>query len=243
MKYLLTLILLVLALPLMAQNSALRAGNKAYEKGKYGSAFDYYEKATQKGALQEGAYNAGSALYRLKDYEASSQAFLTSFDAGKEETNKKKQQLAQDALFNSGNALYQAGHKEEAKTAFRQVIMNNLSDKDAIHNLQIILKEEQQSKKDDEKQNQKQNQQQQDKQQQEQNQNNQEKEQQNQQNNQQQEQQDKQQQEQSEQEQDKQQAKEDQKKEEANNILQMAQEYKKDFPKNKNNSYRVEKDW
>lgn len=213
-------------MPALAQNSVLRQGNKAYDEGKFGQAFELYEKAAVK-EPQKAAYNSGAALYRLQDYGAAAQAFE---QAIKEPENKKQALFNQNALFNLGNSAYKAGDKETAKQAMRTVILNNLKDNDAKQNLQFMLKEEQtknqcnnpkenpQQNKDNqkEKQNQNQDKQEQEKQQNKQN-------------------QDKQKQEQQE--------KEASAKEEAASVLQMAQEHKQNLPQADVRSNQIEKDW
>ena len=226
MRIISSFILIILTMPVFAQNSVLRQGNKAYDEGKFGRAFELYEKAAAK-TPQEAAYNSGTALYRLQDYGAAAQAFE---QAIKEPENKKQVLFNQDALFNLGNSAYKAGDKETAKQAMRAVILNNLKDNDAKQNLQFMLKEEQaqnqcnnpkenpQQNKDSqkEKQNQNQDKQNQEKQQDKQN-------------------QDKQKQEQKE--------KEASAKEEAASVLQMAQEHKQDLPQADIRSNQIEKDW
>ncbi len=224
MKVFFSFILIFLTMPLLAQNSVLRQGNQAYDAGKYGTAFELYEKASSKKPI-EAAYNSGAALYKLKDYGAAASAFETVL----KEPQNKAAVLNQNALYNLGNAAYKAGDKEKAKQAMRAAILHNLNDKDAKQNLQFMLIEEQspnqcdnpnnnqQQNKDNKQDKQKQDKQNQDKQ------------------NQEQKNQEKQKQEQ--------QAKESSAKEEAASILQMAQEHKQDLPKSEQRSHQIEKDW
>lgn len=226
MKVFLSFILVFLAIPLLAQNSVLRQGNKAYDEGKYGTAFELYEKAAAKTPVKA-AYNSGAALYKLKDYGAAASSFERAL---KEPQNKAEVKMNQSTLYNLGNAAYKAGNKEEGKQAMRAAILQNLNDKDAIQNLQFMLIEEQSSNQcnnpnqnqQQNKDNNKQDKQNQDKQNQ-----------------------DKQKQEQKEQEKQEQekQEKESSAKEEAASILQMAQEHKQDLPKSQQRSDQIEKDW
>ena len=225
MKIILSFVLAILTLPGFAQNSILRQGNKAYDEGKYGQAFELYEKAATK-TPQKAAYNSGTALYRLQDYGAAAQAFE---QALREPENKKQAEFNQNVLYNFANSAYKAGDKETAKQAMRTVILNNLKDNDAKQNLQFMLKEEQannqcnnpkenpQQNKDNQKDKQNQNQ---DKQNQE---------------NKQDKQQEQQKQEQKE--------KEASAKEEAASVLQMAKEHKQDLPQANMRSNQIEKDW
>ncbi len=228
MKAVISFILIVLAFPLFAQNYILKEGNKAYDAGKYGQAFELYEKASARMPVKA-AYNSGAALYKLQDYGAASSAFE---NAIQEPHNKSEALLNQNAMYNLGNSAYKAGDKEKGKQAMRMALLMNLKDKDAKENLQFMIKEEQaqkqsQQQKDnpqqDQKDNQKDNQENQDKQKQNQNQ-----------------QQDQQQQDKQKQEQ---QEKDSSAKEEAASVLQMAQEHKQDLPKQEPRSNQIEKDW
>ena len=223
MKIVLSFILIVLTLPVFAQNSVLRQGNKAYDEGKFGQAFELYEKAASK-SPQKAAYNSGTALYRLQDYGTAAQAFEQSI---KEPKNKKEAQFNQDALYNFANSAYKAGDKETAKQAMRTVILNNLKDEDAKQNLQFMLKEDQNKNqcnnpkdnpnqnKDNQKDKQNQDKQNREKQQDKQ--------------------QDTQKQEQKE--------KDASSKEEAASVLHMAKEHTQDLPQAEIRSNQVEKDW
>jgi len=225
MRIILSFILAILTLPVFAQNSVLRQGNKAYDEGKYGQAFELYEKAAAK-TPQKAAYNSGTALYRLQDYGAAAQAFE---QALKEPENKKQAAFNQNVLYNFANSAYKAGDKDTAKQAMRTVILNNLKDNDAKQNLQFMLKEEQaQNQCNNPKENPQQNK---DNQKEKQNQN-----------------QDKQNQENKQDKQQKQQKQEQKEKEasakeEAASVLQMAQEHKQDLPKANIRSNQIEKDW
>ncbi len=225
MKVFFSFILVFLTMPLLAQNSVLRQGNKAYDEGKYGTAFELYEKASSKKPV-EAAYNSGAALYKLKDYGAAASAFKKAL---KEPQNKTEAAFNQNTLYNLGNAAYKAGDKEAGKQAMREAILQNLNDQEAKQNLQFMLIEEQspnqcdnpnnnpQQNKDNKQDKQKQDKQNQDKQNQ-----------------------DQQKQEQQKQEQ---QEKESSAKEEAASVLQMAQEHKQDLPKSEQRSNQIEKDW
>ena len=59
-------------------------------------------------------------------------------------------------MFNLGNTYYRAGQKEDAIAAYKQAILNDPRDKEAIHNLQLLLQEQQnqQNKNDQNNQNQ-----------------------------------------------------------------------------------------
>ena len=138
MRYIGLLVLIVSFLPLQAGvNSRLRQAGKLYDKEKYGQALENYEKALQENPTNAKAiFGVGAAAYQLKDYQQAAQAFeAVSQDA--------QSPLGHDALFNLGNTYYRAGEKEQAIAAYKQAIMQNLQDKEAIHNLQLVLQEQQ----------------------------------------------------------------------------------------------------
>ncbi len=133
----LLLLLLATAAPALAGTQAsLREGGKLYEEQKYGQALAAYNEILRNTPQDEAAsFGAGAAAYYLKDYGSAESAF--------KQAARQEGSLKQDALFNLGNAYYRAGDKKKAAEAYRQVILKNPKDKEAIHNLQLILEEQQ----------------------------------------------------------------------------------------------------
>ncbi len=117
-------------------NADVRQGNKLYQKGKYGAAFSTYEHALQTDPHhQAAAFGAGASAYYLKQYKEAAQSF--------ENASQAEGNLQQDALFNLGNAHYRAGDKDGAIYSYKQAILQNPQDKEAIHNLQLVLQQQQ----------------------------------------------------------------------------------------------------
>lgn len=133
-------LLLILAVGTLAQAGVrgdLRKGGQYYEDQKYGSALNSYQKILKKHPDNPQAlFNAGNAYYRLKEYTQAQESY--------QKAAKNLAQKTPDALFNLGNAYYKAGDQERAKEAFRAAIVQNPDDKEAIHNLQLILQQQQQ---------------------------------------------------------------------------------------------------
>lgn len=113
----------------------LREGGKLYNEGKYGQALSQYVQAarTEPDNAQV-LFNAGTAYYQLKDYANAQKAFQSVLTQNASHT--------QDAAFNLGNAYYRAGDKQNAIKAFQTAILQNPQDKEAVHNLQLILQEQ-----------------------------------------------------------------------------------------------------
>ena len=139
----------VLAIAVSAQagvRGQLRQGGKLYNAQKYGSALNVYQNILKQNATDQHAlFNAGNAYYRLNEYTQA------------EELYKKAAEIpgtyGQSALYNLGNAYYHAGNKTQAIEAYQKAILQNPQDKEAIHNLQLIIQEKQ-SQKDSNKNNQ-----------------------------------------------------------------------------------------
>lgn len=156
MRSVLFFLLFVLsAAPLFAGADAdLRKGNKAYDKEKYGQAFEFYNKAAEGGSPDKGFYNSGAALYRLQDYDAALQAYKAVEDGS---------EFKQSSYYNAANAYYNMGNTEEAVKNLRRALLMKRDDKEALHNLQFVLKQQQNNKnKQDKNNNQGENNQQQD---------------------------------------------------------------------------------
>ena len=138
MRNWLILPLLLTALPLQAAaGGQLRQGSKLYSQKKYGQALAAYNEALKKDPQNESAaFGAGASAYYLKDYKTAARDF--------EQVVTQNGVRSQDALFNLGNTYYRAGQKEKAIQFYRQAILKNPQDKEAIHNLQLILQEDRQ---------------------------------------------------------------------------------------------------
>ncbi len=136
MKYGLLLSLLCFTLPVVAGESGdLRTGSKLYAQKKYGQALAKYNEVLQNSPNNEQAsFGAGASAYYLKDYKTAAQSF--------EQVTKHNGLRTQDALFNLGNTYYRAGQKDQAIQAYRQAILKHPQDKEAIHNLQLLLQEQ-----------------------------------------------------------------------------------------------------
>ena len=137
-QYSLLIGLLILGTSLQAGvRGQLRQGGKLYNAQKYGSALNVYQNVLKENATDQHAlFNAANAYYRLNEYTQA------------EELYKKAAELpgnyAQNALYNLGNAYYRAGDKTHAKEAFQKAILQNPQDKEAIHNLQLIIQDQKQ---------------------------------------------------------------------------------------------------
>ncbi|MBR2081531.1 MAG: tetratricopeptide repeat protein [Elusimicrobiaceae bacterium] len=140
MKRVTWLLMFALSAPLYAGvNGDVRQAGKLFAHEKYGEALTRYERALSQDPQNEQAnFGAGAAAYYLKEYDQAAKSFETAAQGS--------DTLRQDALFNLGNTYYRSQHKEQAIAAYKEAILQNPQDKEAIHNLQLLLKEQQNQK-------------------------------------------------------------------------------------------------
>ena len=158
----LLLVLFLTDISLMAQgeNSFIRSGNKAFEKGEFNKAEIDYKKALEKNSNSNvGQFNLGSAIHEQKNYDESALIFdnLT-------HKNLTPDQRAK-SFYNLGNSLVNLQQYEQAVEAYKNSLRINPGDEDTKYNLlyaQQMLRQQQQNEQDQDNQqdqNQDQNQQ------------------------------------------------------------------------------------
>ena len=140
------LILVFLFCPLLLNagvKSDLKQGNKAYADEKYGSAYEFYQKAATEGS-EQGLYNGAAALYRLQDYDGASKQYSKIIQEDKERNSN----FIQDSYYNLANSQYKNQQTKEALSSAKQAILLNMKDEAAIHNMQFMLEDHKKSNKD-----------------------------------------------------------------------------------------------
>ena len=124
----------------------LRQGGDFYNDQKYGSALNSYNAILKDHPNNQRAlFNAGNAYYRLNEYTQAEEMY--------EKAAEQTGDLSQSALFNLGNAYYRAGNREKAIESYKAAILQNPQDKEAIHNLQLVMQQEQQNQNNQNNQN------------------------------------------------------------------------------------------
>lgn len=128
----------------------LRQGGKLYQNEKYGSAINAYQQILKNNPQNQRAlFNVGDAYYRLNEYTQAQESY--------KQAASLPGDYAQSAQYNLGNAYYKAGDKEKAIEAYKKAILQDPKDKQAIHNLQLIIKEKQDNQDKNKNNNQNQN--------------------------------------------------------------------------------------
>lgn len=131
----------LLALPQQARadvfhqpEPAAQAGAKAYAAGHYDEALKQFQAKTKQGEVAR--FNRGDALAALGRTDAALDAF---------KTNAKALQ-GRDA-YNRGTLQAKSEHRDEAAASLRQALVQDPSNEDARHNLEVLLAEQQKDKK------------------------------------------------------------------------------------------------
>ena len=138
----------------------IRKGNRHYNKKEYVKALENYSRAWVKSPENSKIqFNAGAALYKLEEFEKAVQAFdnasteesITSsgpadsrpsleLSGSRSPSRKAKgRELARNALYNKGNALFKAGEYKQAAQSYIRALLLDPKDSKAKHNLQMAL--------------------------------------------------------------------------------------------------------
>lgn len=145
-------------------------GNEAFEKGEYDKAISIYRQALEANPEENRLmFNIGNSLSKL----GKAQESIETFEAFKKQVETPEEQAMAD--YNIGTLLAQQD-PQKAIGAFQQALRNNPEDVDAKHNLELLLRQQQEQQQQNQQnqnqdQNQDENQEDQQQQQQDQNQN------------------------------------------------------------------------
>jgi Ca-activated chloride channel family protein len=134
-----TLVVLLLLSCSARTREAVR-GRQLYEQGKYLEAYEAYQSVLRQQGGPELRYNAGNALYRLKQYSEAGKSWRDAMGGAPDK-------LRQESFYNMGNAFVRAsedanalsGYLERAVDAYEEALRLNPGDQDAKWNLEIAL--------------------------------------------------------------------------------------------------------
>lgn len=132
----------------------IRAGNKLFKEGKYTEAEVNYKRALEKSITSyEGNFNLSNSLYKQQRYEDATVGYAKLAEDG---SNPAAQA---NSLYNMGNSLVKQRKLDEAIEAYKNTLRLNPSDQDAKFNLAYAqkLKQEEDKKNQDNKDNKDQN--------------------------------------------------------------------------------------
>jgi tetratricopeptide (TPR) repeat protein len=115
-------------------------GQQLYDQGKYLEAYEAYQAVLRQQGGPAVRFNAGDALYRLKQYAEASKSW-------REATIGADSTLREEAYYNMGNSFVRAaedanalsGYLERSLDASEEALRLNPNDRDAKWNLEIAL--------------------------------------------------------------------------------------------------------
>lgn len=162
-KYGLIALLLLISFSLSAQKEVrqnVRKGNKAYNEQKYSEAVRFYQQAIKiNPQSKEANFNLSNALYRQNEWDKSIEQMNHYLMIEKEDPIKMA-----SAWHNIGNALLHKKEVEKAIEAYKNALRINPDDEETRYNLAVaqkILKDQQDTRDNQDQNNQQQQQQQQ----------------------------------------------------------------------------------
>ena len=138
---LLTLAVLVAALPAAAQNTngQIRSGNRYYKKGQLDQSVQKYQQAVQQAPNNPTAnYNLGNAQFKKNNFDEAAKAYDATVENSKDSVMKEK------GYYNKGVAMIKQKKLQESIDAWKQALKLNTNDVDARENLEKALKEQKQ---------------------------------------------------------------------------------------------------
>ncbi|MCP4649714.1 MAG: tetratricopeptide repeat protein [PVC group bacterium] len=108
----------------------IKAGNQAYEEGRYDDALVTYNDAQiESPTSPEVFFNMGTVFYRQKKYQEAIDVFQKSMEKGDADIEAK-------ALYNIGNSLFAQGQLREALEMYKHALERNPEDGDTKYNIE-----------------------------------------------------------------------------------------------------------
>ena len=115
--------------------SAVEAGNRLYEEGRFEEAHEQYLEALRAAPDSPVVpFNNGNALYRTDEFQRAMEAYQEAAESGDPAVEAQ-------AWYNLGNALYRQQQLQPALEAYKQALRRDPADVDAKHNLELTLEQ------------------------------------------------------------------------------------------------------
>jgi Ca-activated chloride channel family protein len=118
--------------------TAVAAGNRLYDEGRYDEAHEQYLEALREAPDSPIVpFNDGNALYRTEEFQRAMEAYQQAVQNGDPAVESQ-------AWYNLGNALFRQQQLEPAVEAYKEALRRNSTDTDAKHNFELALEQLQQ---------------------------------------------------------------------------------------------------
>ncbi|MEG1701111.1 MAG: tetratricopeptide repeat protein [Alistipes sp.] len=135
MRKILSILLLLFAAQIVSaqqlpERSAVRKGNRQYNKGNYEKSIERYTEALKASpASFEAGYNLGNALYKAERFDHAEQTMQQAAADSLRATEERA-----EAFYNLGNAQFKQKKYKEALESYKQSLRMNPADQEAKYN-------------------------------------------------------------------------------------------------------------
>ncbi|MEG2061565.1 MAG: tetratricopeptide repeat protein [Alistipes sp.] len=135
MRKILSILLLLFAAQIVSaqqlpERSAVRKGNRQYNKGNYEKSIERYTEALKASpASFEAGYNLGNALYKAERFDHAEQTMQQAAADSLRATEERA-----EAFYNLGNAQFKQKKFKEALESYKQSLRMNPADQEAKYN-------------------------------------------------------------------------------------------------------------
>ena len=125
-------LLFILSSPSMADD--ISRGNKAFKNKDFFKAEQHYREALKKKAGDAAYYNLGNTYYFMEKHDEAEKNYrkAATFD---------NPRLEEDLFYNMANNCYRKGELDGAIGLYRRVLRKNPASSDALHNLELALRQ------------------------------------------------------------------------------------------------------
>ncbi len=124
----------------------IKKGNRYYKNELYSDALRYYLEGQKKNQRAcEPIFNAGTAYYKIEDYNNSIESFTKSLDL------VEKEEKISDIYYNLGNSQFKSGDFQRAIESYKKGLDINPYNLNMKYNLELAIKRLEEGKKENDK--------------------------------------------------------------------------------------------
>ncbi len=131
---------LIVCLASSSRASGLSAGNRAFKNRDYFKAEKFYKRDLRKLPTAKLYYNLANTYYCQGKYDKAEKQYTKALTF-------RDKKIRENVLYNMGNNYFRKKQFEKAVACYREVLRLNPLAKDALHNLEVALKQKSKGKK------------------------------------------------------------------------------------------------